>query len=143
MVGHGAGRGDEMGELGGDELDDLLDSLGLGAGLRRLLPDEAELLPYLLKDLPGDAGVRLRARWYARLFGALGEGCQIGPGVTFVHPERIFLGPGVRLAGNTHLEVAGGEGEIRLGDGVYLGWGSYVNTWMRAGYLRVAEGTWI
>lgn len=70
--------------------------------------------------------------------------------MTFVHPERIFLGRGVHLAGNTHLEVQQpqgevrlGEEEIRLGDAVYLGWGSYVSTWVLGGYVRVAEGTWI
>lgn len=51
------------------ELQGLLEDLGVGPGIRRLLPDEAELLPYLLKDVPGKGGVELRARWYARLFG--------------------------------------------------------------------------
>ena len=95
-----------QGTDGGDgDLDGLLDALGLGAGIRRLLPDETDLLPYLLKDIPGEAGLRLRARWYGRVLGGLGEGCTIGPGITFVHPERVFLADGVRLAGNAHLAV--------------------------------------
>jgi len=133
-----------QGTEGGDgDLDGLLDDLGLGAGIRRLLPDESDLLPYLLKDIPGVAGLRLRARWYGRVLGGLGEGCTIGPGITFVHPERVFLANGVRLAGNSHLEVPRGDGRIELGAGVYLGWGSFVNTWMPGGYLRVDTGTWI
>ncbi len=125
------------------DLDRLVSDLGLGAGIRRLVPDEAELLPYLLKDIPGEAGQRLRSCWYGRVLGALGEGCAIGPGITFVHPERIFLGDGVHLAGNTHLEVPRGEGQIELGAGVYLGWNVYVNTWQPGGYLRVGPSTWI
>ncbi len=132
-----------MSAHGRQALESLLDDLGHGHGIVRLFPDEANLLPYLLKDLPGEIGVRLRARWYAPLFGALSEGCRIGPGVTVAHPERIVLGRDVHLAGNTHLEVAGGDGEIRLGAGVTLGWGSYVNTWEPGGYVHVGEKTWI
>src|SRR5579883_1258182 len=129
---------------GGDgDLDGLLGDLGLGAGIRRLLPDESDLLPYLLKDIPGDAGLRLRARWYGRVLGGLGDGCLIGPGITFVHPERIYLADEVCLAGSSHLEVPRGDGRIELGAGVYLGWGYYVNTWMPGGYLRVDTRTWI
>src|SRR5947209_2323266 len=126
-----------------DTIEGLVAACGLGPGILRLLPEEAELLPYLLKDLPGEAGVRLRARWYGRIFGALGEGCTIGPGVTMVNPERIFLGQGVRLAGNTHLEVRADSGRICFGDHVYLGWGSYVNTWEPGGYVTVGAETWI
>jgi acetyltransferase-like isoleucine patch superfamily enzyme len=63
--------------------------------------------------------------------------------VTVVHPERIVLGQGVHLAGNLHLEVARGQGSITFADRTYLGWGSYVNTWVPGGYVRVGQGTWI
>jgi acetyltransferase-like isoleucine patch superfamily enzyme len=55
----------------------------------------------------------------------------------------MYLGRGVCLAGNLHLEVPAGQGQIELAESVYIGWGSYVNTWLPGGYLRVGARTWI
>ena len=80
----------------------LLEHLGAPRQLADLLPPE-ELVPYVLRDLPGEVGRALRRQWYPALFAALGEGATIGAGVTFEGPRAIHVGPGVRtLAWHLH-----------------------------------------
>jgi hypothetical protein len=44
-----------------EERDEIIALTGANAALCLLLGDDAELLPFLLKDVPGTAGERLRA----------------------------------------------------------------------------------
>jgi acetyltransferase-like isoleucine patch superfamily enzyme len=108
----------------------------------QLIPNRADLLSYLLKDLPGDVGARLRAEWYPSLFGGWGEGIEMRPGVTFIHPERIALGSRVRIEERVHLDATRGGGMV-FADGVRLCFGSYLITHTDVGYIRIGEGSYI
>lgn len=116
--------------------------LGIGPQICALIPDRAELLSYLLKDVPGAAGARLRAQWYPSLFGGWGEGVQMREGVTFVHPERITLGDQVRIEERVHLDATRGTG-MSFATGARLCFGSYFNTQTGKGYIRVGEGSYV
>src|SRR5437763_9978839 len=107
-----------------EERDQIIALAGASPALCRLIEDDGELLPFLLKDVPGEAGRRLRAEWYGRILGRLGEGCAIGPGVTMLRPERIALDDGVGVEGQVHFD-ARGQG-IRIGAHTEICFGSYL-----------------
>lgn len=119
----------------------LLARLGVSGQLMDLLPVE-ELLPYVLKDLPGEAGRALRREWYAHLFGRLGEGCAIGPGVTLARPQAIAVGPGVRIQDRVHLDASTGDG-IVLGERCAICFGSYLTVHGREGFIRIGARSYV
>lgn len=123
------------------ELRALLDRLGAPRALLDLLPPE-ELLPYLLKDLPGETGRALRRQWYAPLFAALGDDCAIGAGITFERPRAITIGPGVRLQDRVHLDAATGQG-IELGERCAICFGSYLTVHGREGSIRIGARSYV
>lgn len=127
---------------GAADLGDLYALLGVGAALGDLIPDRAELLPYLLKDVPGAAGADLRNRWYPPLFAAWGDDIQMRQGVTFVHPERIALGSQLRVEERVHLDATRGHG-MTLADRVRLCFGAYLVTHTTAGSIRIGAGSYI
>lgn len=114
----------------------------LGRGLVQLVA-----APWLLlvRHLPGDLGVLLRRRYWRRRLGALGEDVRIDEGVQIVNPQHVFIGSGCWIATGAFIgagpisteerevfrkanrEFGGSEGEIRLGDHVYVGPGALLN----------------
>jgi galactoside O-acetyltransferase len=119
----------------------LLARLGAPGALLDLLPAE-ELLPYLLKDIPGETGRALRGRWYGRLFAGLGDGCTIGAGVTFERPAAIAIGAGVRIQDRVHLDAATGAG-IELGERCAICFGSYLTVHGREGFIRIGARSYV
>jgi acetyltransferase-like isoleucine patch superfamily enzyme len=99
----------------------------------------------LCRQLPGPLGLRLRYRYWRRRLGALGEGVRIDEGVQIVNPEHVFIGSGCWLATGAFIgagppsvrdrevfrrengDFACAEGEVHLGDHVYLAPGSLIN----------------
>jgi acetyltransferase-like isoleucine patch superfamily enzyme len=127
--------------LSRQERDWLMELTGASPALCRLLEDDGELLPFLLKDVPGDVGERLRAEWYARILGGLGEGCRVGPGVTLRTPERIVLGDKVSIEGQVHLDARGAG--IRVGDATQVCFGSFLKNETPEGYIHVGAHSYI
>src|SRR5215213_404121 len=123
------------------ELSLLLARLGAPGALLDLLSPE-ELLPYVLKDLPGETGRALRREWYGRLFAGLGADCVIGAGVTFQRPQAITVGPGVRIQDRVHLDAAAGRG-IDLGERCAIGFGSYLTVHGREGFIRIGAHSYV
>jgi acetyltransferase-like isoleucine patch superfamily enzyme len=123
------------------ELARLLARLGAPGALLDLLPPE-ELLPYVLKDLPGETGRALRQEWYGRLFAGLGADCAIGAGVTFQRPQAITVGPGVRLQDRVHLDAGVGSG-IDLGERCAICFGSYLSVHGREGFIRIGARSYV
>ena len=124
-----------------EERDQIIALAGASPALCRLIEDDGELLPFLLKDVPGEAGRRLRAEWYGRILGRLGEGCAIGPGVTMLRPERIALDDGVGVEGQVHFD-ARGQG-IRIGAHTQICFGSYLQDQTEEGYIHVGTRSYI
>lgn len=125
-----------------DDIAELCSRLGIGSQICELIVDRADLLSHLLKDLPGDVGLRLRAEWYPSLFSSWGEGIEVRPGVTFIHPERIALGSHMRIEERVHLDATRGQGMV-FGYGVHLCFGSYLVTHTEDGYIHIGEGSYI
>jgi acetyltransferase-like isoleucine patch superfamily enzyme len=123
------------------ELARLLARLGAPAALLDLLPPE-ELLPYVLKDVPGETGRALRREWYGRLFAELGDGCAIGAGVTFEGPQAISVGPGARIEDRVHLDASRGRG-IALGERCAICFGTYLSVHGREGFIRIGAGSYV
>ena len=123
------------------ELAALLARLGAPGALLDVLPAD-ELLPYVLKDVPGETGRALRLEWYGRLFGGLGEDCTIGAGVTFQRPQAITAGPGVRIQDRVHLDAATGDG-IVLGERCAICFGSYLSVHGREGFIRIGARSYV
>lgn len=121
--------------LSPDERDEIIGLAGANPALCRLLEDDGELLPFLLKDVPGATGERLRAQWYGRLLADLGQECQIGPGVTLRQPQRISLGDGARVEGQVHLDARGAG--IRIGAHTKVCFGSFLTNETADGYIHV------
>jgi len=119
----------------------LLGRLGVPSQLVDLLPVE-ELLPYVLKDLPGEVGRTLRPEWYTHLFGSLGKGCVIGAGITVARPRAITIGPGVRIQDRVHLDASTGDG-IALGERCAICFGSYLTVHGREGFIRVGARSYV
>jgi acetyltransferase-like isoleucine patch superfamily enzyme len=124
-----------------EERDRLIALAGASAALCRLIEDDAELLPFLLKEIPGAVGERLRAEWYGRILGRLGEGCAIGPAVTLLRPERIALDDGVFVEGQVHFEACGRG--IRIGAHTQICFGSYLQDQTVEGYIHVGTRSYI
>ncbi len=58
----------------------------------------------LLADVPGARGEQLRRRAYAPFFLGFGEDVSIAPHCRFVHPDRIVLDDGARIASGAVLD---------------------------------------
>ncbi len=89
-----------------------------------------DLLYSFLRWCPGALGFLLRKKFYPGLFRKCGSGVIFGRFVVFSHPEKISLGDGVVISHRVELR-AGGEkehGEILLGDNVFLGVGTTLET---------------
>jgi acetyltransferase-like isoleucine patch superfamily enzyme len=127
--------------LSRDERDRIIELAGASPALCRLLEDDGELLPFLLKDVPGTVGEGLRAEWYGRILGGLGANTRIGPGVTMRVPERIFLGERVSIEGDVHLDARGAG--IRIGDDAQICLGTYLKDENADGYIHVGTHSYI
>lgn len=78
---------------------------------------------WLLGRLTGReaSGVASRLRGMAHGWRRGSTGLRIGPGVEIVGPaERITLGDGVALLGNSYLNATGPNGAIRIGERTHL-----------------------
>jgi acetyltransferase-like isoleucine patch superfamily enzyme len=118
-----------------DEREQLIALAGANPALCRLIEDDGELLPFLLKDVPGAVGERLRAEWYGHILAGLGTGCHIGPGVTLRAPERVTLDDGVTVEGQAHLD-ARGQG-IRIGAHSKVCFGAFLKNENPEGYIHI------
>ncbi len=96
------------------------------------------LLEMLLQFLPGEQGLYLRHRYYARRLRSIGPGAMIDVGVQFIHPEWISIGantwidkfviliggpPGAegrRIHRILNPDYPGKEGELCIGRGCHL-----------------------
>lgn len=96
------------------------------------------LVLMVVRHLPGRAGWWLRRRYYGRRLGPLGEETQIDEGVHIVGAEHVFIGSRCWIAANAFIgagppntegrrvlrrqnpDFTGREGEVRIGDHVYL-----------------------
>lgn len=124
-----------------EERERIVELAGASPALCRLLEDDGELLPFLLKDVPGEVGERLRAQWYGRILGGMGSGCRIGPGVTMYAPEHIHLGDGASVEGRAHLD-ARGEG-IRIGAHSKMCFACFLKDENPEGYIHIGTHSYI
>jgi acetyltransferase-like isoleucine patch superfamily enzyme len=127
--------------LSRDERDRIIELAGASPALCRLLEDDGELLPFLLKEVPGTVGEGLRAEWYGRILGGIGAKTRIGPGVTLRVPERIFLGERVSIEGQVHLDARGVD--IRIGDETEICFGSFLKDENKEGYIHIGTHSYI
>lgn len=123
------------------ERDSLIALVGANPALCRLIEADGELLPFLLKDIPGSVGQRLRTQWYGRILGTLGDECRIGPGVTMLNPQHIHLAEGVGVDGGTHFD-ARGRG-IRIGQHTQICFGSYLRNETTQGYIHIGAHSYL
>lgn len=117
-------------------------TVGLGAEIVDLMPDPAMLVPYLLRDIPGPEGSRLRLEWYAPLFGHLGSEIRFGAGVTFLNPEAIKLGDKNFVDDGVYLDARSGYG-IETGENVRICNGAYLVPHQAKGYIRIGSNSYI
>jgi acetyltransferase-like isoleucine patch superfamily enzyme len=127
--------------LTGEERERLIALTGMNPALCRLLEDDGELLPLLLKDIPGVVGSSLRAEWYGHILGGLGSECRVGSGVTMYQPERIYLGESVTVEDQVHLDARGAG--IRVSAHGLLCFGSYLKNETPDGYIHIGISTYI
>ena len=71
-----------------------------------------------LRNMPGNTGMELRARWAYRNFTSAGKNLHIHEGVRFRNFHRISVGNNVEIGVNNFLQAAGG---LQLGNDVMLG----------------------
>lgn len=114
---------------------------GANPALCRLLDDDRELLPFLLKDVPGGTGERLRTEWYGHIVGELGAECRIGSGVTMHEPARIRLAERVTVEDQAHLDARGMG--IRIGAHTQVCFGGYLKDETPAGYIVIGTHSYI
>ncbi len=124
-----------------EERERIIELAGANPALCRLIEDDGELLPFLLKEVPGEVGERLRAEWYGHILGSLGDGCRIGPGVTMRVPERIHLAEGCSVEGQVHLDARGAG--IRIGAHTKVCFGSFLKDENADGYIHVGAHSYI
>lgn len=68
---------------------------------------ELRVVPEIVvRHLPGTAGRLLRAAYWRRRLGAMGERCIFGVGVSIANPEKVFLGDDVWL--DDYVQIAAG-----------------------------------
>lgn len=114
---------------------------GANPSLCRLLDDDSELLPFLLKDVPGQVGERLRAEWYGSILGDMGAGCRIGSGVTMREPARVRLAERVTVEDQAHLDARGTG--IHIGPHTQVCFGSYLKDETPEGYIHVGAHSYV
>jgi len=119
----------------------IIELAGANPALCRLLEDDGELLPFLLKGVPGKVGERLRAEWYVHILGELGAGCRIGSGVTMHAPARIHLAEHVSVEDQAHFDARGTG--IRIGAHTHICFGSYLKDETPEGYILVGARSYI
>ena len=120
----------------------LAKSVGVGPEVVDLIPDPEELVPYLLRDIPGEAGSKLRAEWYRPLFGQLGRDVRIGVGVTFLGAGNIKAGDGCFFDDGVFLDSRRGLG-MELGAGVRVCNGAYLVPLEKDGYIKIGDHSYI
>ncbi|MFA9477067.1 hypothetical protein ACERK3_02045 [Phycisphaerales bacterium AB-hyl4] len=101
-----------------------------------------ELLTTCLGDLPGAAGLALRAKAYRHLLADLGPGSVIGRDVTLRRPDRIRIGRNCIIEDHVVLDAKGDQGDgIIIRDNVFLGRGTILS--LRGGTIDIGPGTCI
>ncbi len=61
----------------------------------------------------------MRVFFLRRVCGAMGQKVEIEKGVKIAHPNKVFLGDGIRIGKNVYIE--GGNKNIRIGNNVVIG----------------------
>ena len=120
----------------------LAKSVGVGPEIVELIPDPEELVPHLLRHIPGDAGSELRAEWYRPFFGELGRDIRIGMGATFLGAGNMKIGDGCFFDDGVFLDSRRGKG-IELGAGVRVCNGAYIIPHEEAGYIKIDHHSYI
>ena len=72
----------------------------------------------MLRNLPGQVGMKLRSRILPKYFASCGENLSIQEGVRFINIHKVSLGSHIVLGNGSFLQGAGG---IEIGDHVLLG----------------------
>ena len=62
---------------------------------RRLKSVVLSFLEWLIRDIPGGIGERVRSLYYSRVLGKCGVGLRVSEGVIFENPSNIFVGDNV------------------------------------------------
>ncbi len=75
-------------------------------------------LNWLLREIPGKCGERLRAKFIAKYFGSCGEDVTIYQGVRFRGVHKLMVGNHVHIGVGNFIQATGG---VTLGDHVLLG----------------------
>ena len=119
----------------------LIASTGANPALCRLLDDDGELLPFLLKDVPGEAGERLRGEWYGHILGEMGAGCRIGGSVTMHEPARLRLAEHATVEDQAHFDARGAG--IRIGPHAQVCFSSYLKDETPEGYIHVGAHSYV
>ncbi len=120
----------------------LAKSVGVGPEIVDLIPDPEELVPHLLREIPGDAGSKLRAEWYRPFFGELGSDIRIGMGATFLGAGNMKIGDGCFFDDGVFLDSRRGKG-IEFGAGVRVCNGAYIIPHEAEGYIKIGHHSYI
>ena len=120
----------------------LAKSVGVGAEIVDLIPDPENLVPHLLREIPGSTGSELRAKWYRPFFGQLGQDVHFGVGVTLLNPGGIKVGDGCFIDDGVFLDSRRGHG-IELGVGVRVCNGAYLVPLEKDGYIKIGDHSYI
>ncbi len=73
---------------------------------------------WLLQELPGHYGMRLRARMYRKFFGSMGEDLEMFPSVRLRNVQNLHVGDHVQIGERVMMQAAGG---IKIGDDSIIG----------------------
>jgi acetyltransferase-like isoleucine patch superfamily enzyme len=97
------------------------------AHLRQTLSDD-ERLAFYDRFCQGASKVDALMRRIAvrALVAQMGDDVMVGPGVNFLHPERIWIGDGVFIGANVYLQGRF-DGVCRIGKRVWIGPSAYLD----------------
>ncbi len=98
-----------------------------------------ELVTTLFASFRGALGLALRKVSYPGLFGSMGHGCAIGPGLTLRHGSKVRLGARVIVDERCLLEARGGaDSGIVIGDDVIMSRNTALSC--KNGHITVGRG---
>ncbi len=90
-----------------------------------------EYISALLRNIPGELGVFLRRKWYAKKFLKAGKNLNVYPGAIILNPKKIECGYGVNVGYYNYIQAGGG---IVFGNNVLIG--PYAKIWSQSHNYR-------
>jgi acetyltransferase-like isoleucine patch superfamily enzyme len=91
-------------------------------------------------------GDRMRGVWWRMRGAQLGGKSRIGGNCTIMRPWRLVTGERVQLEGQVYLKITSDEASIRLGNEVFIGYGSeldVLNNLILGNHVLIAPGCFI